>query len=194
VVWTHFLIWSENDMAIINFEKEFPSLAHHLGRDNAAELAQLMHLREVPAGTVLIEDGSVGDAFMLIFSGECNVEVNNRDKSLLLGRLGKGKWVGEVSFFTGDGLATAKVYAAVDSSVLELKHADFVAAQNRYPILASVLIQHFVELMAERLRYSNQAFEQMGEQKLALVSSDTEMSVKQNWLRSVLKKLAGIEA
>ena len=180
-------------MEVINLEKEFPHLAHHLGRDSAAELAQLMHLREIPAGTILIEDGSVGDAFMLIFSGEFNVEVSNRDKSLLLGRLGKGKWAGEVSFFTGDGLAIAKVYAAVDSSVLELKHADFVAAQNRYPVLASLLIQHFVELMAERLRYSNQAFEQIGEQKLALMLADKETSVKQNWLRSVLKKLAGIE-
>jgi len=131
---------------------------------------------------------------MLIFSGECNVEVNNRDKSLLLGRLGKGKWVGEVSFFTGDGLATAKVYAAVDSSVLELKHADFAAAQNQYPVLASLLIQHFAELMAERLRNSNHAIKEIGEQKLALMLADKETSVKQSWLKSVLKKLAGIEA
>ena len=182
-------------MEIIDFEKEFPHLAHHLGRDNAVELAQLMHLREIPMGAVLIEDGSVGDAFMLIVSGDFNVEVKNRDKSLLLGRLGKGKWVGEVSFFTGDGLATAKVYAAVDSSVLELKHADFIAAQKQYPVLASLLIQHFAELMAERLRNSGYAIEEIGEQKLALMLADKEeTSVKQSWIKLVLKKLAGIEA
>lgn len=180
-------------MERIDFEKEFPSLACHLGRERVAELAPLMHLREVPAGTVLIEDGAAVDAFMLILSGEFNVEVSNGDKSLLLGRLGKGKWVGEVSFFSGEGLSTAKVFAVVDSSVLEMRHAVFITAQDRYPVLASVLIQHFAELMAERLRYSNQAYEQMGEQQLALVSADTETSVKQSWLKSTLKKLAGIE-
>ncbi len=181
-------------MDVALFEKEFPNLVHQLSRENASELAPLMHLREVPAGTVLIEDGAAVDAFMLILSGEFNVEVSNRDKTLLLGRLGKGKWVGEVSFFIGEGLSTAKVFATVDSSVLALKHADFVAAQERYPVLASVLIQHFAELMAERLRYSNQAFEQMGEQKFALMSDDTEMNIKQGWLKSTLKKLAGVEA
>lgn len=180
-------------MERIDFEKEFPNLTRQLGRENASELAPLMHLREVPAGTVLIEDGAAVDAFMLILSGEFNVEVSNRDKTLLLGRLGKGKWVGEVSFFIAEGLATAKVFAVVDSSVLELKHANFVAAQERYPVLASVLIQHFAELMAERLRHSNQAFEQMGEQNFALIS-DARTHVKQGWLKSTLKKLAGVEA
>lgn len=181
-------------MDVALFEKEFPGFAHQLGRERAAELAPLMRLKEVPAGAVLIEDGGAGDAFMLILSGEFNVEVSNRDKTLLLGRLGKGKWIGEVSFFLGEGLSTAKVFAVVDSSVLALRHADFVAAQDRYSMLACMLIQHFAELMAERLRYSNQAFEQIGEQKLALVSADGVTGVKQSWLKSALKKLAGIEA
>lgn len=180
-------------MDVALFEKEFPNLVHQLGRDNASELAPLMHLREVPAGTVLIDDGAAVDAFMLILSGEFNVEVSNRDKTLLLGRLGKGKWVGEVSFFIGEGLSTAKVFATADSTVLALKHADFIAAQEHYPVLASVLIQHFAELMAERLRHSNQALEQMEEQRFALMS-DAGTQAKQGWLKLTLKKLAGVEA
>lgn len=177
----------------IDFEYEFPDLAHFLGRENTAELSHLMQLREIPAGMTLIDEGATVDAFMLIFSGEFNVEVSNRDKSLLLGQLGKGKWVGEVSYFTGDGLSTAKVYAVVDSSVLELKHADFVRTQTRHPMLASMLIQHFGELMAKRLRNSNQAFEQIGEQKLALMLANNEAGIKDNWLIAMLKKLTGIE-
>lgn len=180
-------------MDVALFEKEFPDLTRHLGQESTAELVPLMHLREIPAGAVLIEDGAAVDAFMLILSGEFNVEVSNSDKSLLLGHLGKGKWVGEVSYFTGDGLSTAKVYAVIDSRVLELKHVDFVAAQNRSPMLASLLTQHFAGLMAGRLRNTNQVFEQLIEHKLELMLANTEAGFKQSWLKSILRKLVGIE-
>ena len=47
--------------------------------------------------------------------------------------------------------------------------------------------------MAGRLRNSNLAFEQIGEQKFALLLANNEASIKDSWLIAMLKKLTGIE-
>gem|GEM_PF-1101774 len=187
------------NMDTAHFEKEFPSLAHRLGRDNVALLLQLAQLCELPAGYELIEDASPVDAFHLILSGELRVELKEGKQSLLLGRLGKGKWVGEVSLFTGDNISTSGVITDTPAVVLSLKHADFIAAQAQHPDFVSALTQEFVDLMTERLRASNQILEQIGEHQLAFQGSDTLLrsdddGARQGWLKTMLQKLSGVEA
>jgi len=184
-------------MDAAQFEKEFPSLAHRLGRGNVALLLQLAQLRDLPTGHVLIEDALPVDAVHLIVSGELRVELKEGEQTLLLGRLGKGKWVGEVSLFTGDNIATSGVITDTPAAVLSLKHADFIAAQTQHPDFASALTQVFVDLMTERLRASNQVLEQIGEHKLVFHGGDSLRSdgdgAQQGWLKSMLQKLAGVE-
>lgn len=185
-------------MDAAHFEKEFPSLAHRLGRDNVALLLSLAQFRELPAGYTLIEDVSPVDAVHLIVSGEFRVELKEGEQSLLLGRLGKGKWLGEVSLFTGDNLATSGVITDTPATVLSLKHADFVSAQTQHPDFVSALTQVFVDLMTERLRASNQVLEQSGEHQLAFQGSDTllrsdDNDARQGWLKSMLQELSGVE-
>lgn len=185
-------------MDAAHFEKEFPSLAHRLGRDNVALLLSLAQLHELPAGYVLIEDKSPVDAVHLIVSGEFRVELKEGEQTLLLGRRGKGKWLGEVSLFTGDNIATSGVITDTPAAVLSLKHADFIAAQTPHSDFVSVLTQIFVDLMTERLRASNQVLEQIGEHKFAFHGSDTllrsdDNGARQGWLKSMLQKLSGVE-
>lgn len=186
------------NMDATQFEKKFPSLAHRLGRGNVALLLQLAQLHELPAGHVLIEDALPVDAVHLIVSGELRVELKEGEQSLLLGRLGKGKWVGEVSLFTGDNIATSSVVTDTPAAVLSLKHADFIAAQTQHPDFVSALTQVFVDLMTERLRASNQVLEQIGEHQLAFQGSGTllrsdDNGARQGWLKSMLQKLSGVE-
>ena len=181
------------------FENEFPSLARHLGPENTARLLQLAELRELPAGHVLIPDLSPVDAVHLIVSGELRVELKADEDTLLLGRLGKGKWVGEVSLFTEDHLATAGVTTDAPTTVLSLKHADFVAAQSEHLGFASALTQIFLELMAERLRASDQILQLIDDHRLAFRGSDVVLRsgddvARRGWLKSMLKKLSGVEA
>lgn len=72
-------------------------------------MLQLAEIHELPAGHVLINDVSPVDAVHLILSGELSVELKANEDSLLLGRFGKGQWVGEVSLFTEDRLSSAGV-------------------------------------------------------------------------------------
>lgn len=184
-------------MVAIDFEKEFSSLSHRLGKDNVALLLGLAQLHELPAGHVLIEDMSPVDAFHLIVSGEFRVELKEGEQSLLLGRLGKGKWLGEVSLFDGDSTATSRVITDTPAAVLSVKHADFSAAQTQHPNFVSTLTQEFVNLMTERLRASNQILEQIGEHQLAFQGSDTLLrsddDERQGWLKTMLQKLSGVE-
>jgi len=133
----------------------------------------------------------------LIVSGELRVELNDGEQSLLLGRLGKGKWLGEVSLFNDDNIATSGVITDTPATVLSLKHADFVAAQTQHPDFVSALTQVFVDIMAERLRASSQVLEHIGEHKLAFQGSDivlrSDDSARQGWLKSMLQKLSGVE-
>jgi len=185
-------------MDAAHFEKEFPSLAHRLGRDHVALLLQLAKFRELPAGYVLIEDQAPVDAVHLILSGEFRIELKTGDQSLLLGRLGKGKWLGEVSLYTGDNISTSGVISDTPAVVLSLKHTDFIAAQTQHPDFVSVLTQVFIDLLTERLRASSQILEQIREHKLAFQGSDTlqrddEHAGRQGWLKSTLQKLFGVE-
>jgi len=184
-------------MDAVHFEKEFPSLAHRLGRDNVALLLRLAQLHELPAGYALIEDVSPVDAVHLIVSGEFRVELKEGEQSLLLGRLGKGKWLGEVSLFIGDSIATSGAITDTPATVLSLKHTDFNAAQTQHPDFVSALTQVFVNLMTERLRASNEILEQIGEHKLAFQGSDTllrsdDNGARQGWLKTMLQKLSGV--
>jgi CRP-like cAMP-binding protein len=180
------------------FEKGFPSLARHLGPENVALLLQLAESHEFPAGHPLINDMSPVDAVHLIVSGELSVELKANEESLLLGRIGKGKWVGEVSLFTEDRIASAAVTTDVPTKVLSLKHADFRAAQSQHPDFVSALTQVFLDLMTQRLRASDQTLQQIGEHRLAFQGSDTLLrsdddKVRQGWLKTMLKKLSGVE-
>jgi CRP-like cAMP-binding protein len=186
------------NMDVAHFEKEFPSLARHLGPENVALLLQLAEIQELPTGHVLINDMSPGEAAYLIVSGELSVELKANGKSLLLGRLGKGKWVGEVSLFTDDHLSTAGVTTDTPTTVLSFKHADFSAAQSRHPGFVSALTQIFLDLMTQRLRASDQILQLIGEHKLAFQGSDVVLrsdddATRQGWLKTMLKKLAGVE-
>ena len=180
------------------FAKEFPSLARHLGSGNVSLLLQLAEIHELPAGHVLINDLSPVDAVYLILSGELSVELKADEASLLLGRLGKGKWVGEVSLFTEDHISSASVTTDTPTTVLSLKHADFTAAQSQHPAFACALTQVFLDLMVQRLRASDQVLEEVGERRLAFQGSETlkrseDDATRQGWLRTILKKLSGAE-
>lgn len=186
------------NMDATTFEKEFPSLAHHLGRDNVALLLQLTELHDLPAGYVLIQDLSLVDTFHLIVSGEFRVELSGREQSLLLGRLGRGRWVGEASLFTGDTIATSSVITDTAATVLSMKHADFIATQVKHPDLVSALTQEFVNLMAQRLRASTQILGQVNDHRLAFQGSNTlsrsdDDNARQSWIKTMLQKLSGVE-
>lgn len=85
------------------------------------EFVRLMKMgtqREVPAGTRLVEQGSVVDDMMVLVAG--SLEVRSGDR--LIARSRPGQFVGEMSFITGE-TASADVVASEPATVIRCPQA-----------------------------------------------------------------------
>jgi len=149
------MVKKEWGMEPADFTKAFPKLAHRLGKQNAVFLTTLIREREVPAGGVLMESQVPVDALFLVIDGEFRVEVARTDGALEIGRIGHGKWIGEMPLFSDDHISTSRVVAIVPSRVLQLQPAQFWSARTEHPDLVSALTREFVDQMSERIRASD---------------------------------------
>lgn len=143
-------------METADFRKTFPKLTHRLDKRDTDFLATLLREREVPAGTALIEDRVPADALFLVVEGEFGVEVVRTDGAFEIGRIGHGKWIGEIPLFSDDHTSTSRIVAITPSRVLELQHAQFWSAQTEHPDLVSALTREFVDHMSERVRAADE--------------------------------------
>ena len=69
-----------------------------------------------PAGTVIVQEGTPGEAAFILLKGECDVFKMERDKRRDISRLGPGEVFGEVAVFTSR-LRVASVVARTDVEV-----------------------------------------------------------------------------
>jgi signal transduction histidine kinase len=91
------------------------------------ELDRLYGLSEtlqVPAGTMLIEEGAPGTAMYIVLAGQFEVTRHSEKEEVLLATLGAGQVVGEMALVE-QAPRNASVRALQDSSVLCLSQASF---------------------------------------------------------------------
>ena len=84
----------------------------------AARLIEHGQITQLPAGTVLFNEGETAAGVLLVLSGDLEVFVRRGDKDLGLASAKPGTIVGELAVLCGIPRA-ASVRAAVDSAVLE---------------------------------------------------------------------------
>lgn len=97
----------------------------------------------VPAGKVLVTEGTAGHEFYLILGGQAIVRRGGRRVAML----GPGQYFGELSLLDR-GPRTATVVADTDMALLVLGQREFAAILESVPIVAHKLL----EAMAHRLR------------------------------------------
>jgi CRP/FNR family cyclic AMP-dependent transcriptional regulator len=98
---------------------------------------------QVPAGKVLVSEGTAGHEFYLIREGQAIVRRGGRRVAML----GPGQYFGELSLLDR-GPRTATVVADTDMAVLVLGQREFAAILEAVPVVAHKLL----EAMAHRLR------------------------------------------
>jgi small-conductance mechanosensitive channel/CRP-like cAMP-binding protein len=104
-------------------------------------LASQMHQELWGAGERVFSQGDAGDSLYIVMSGGLRVERQHPDgQSDVLGTLGAGDVVGEVSLLTGDP-RTATVVCEVDSVLLSLDKAAFQPALAAHPELLATISQ-----------------------------------------------------
>jgi CRP-like cAMP-binding protein len=97
----------------------------------------------VPAGRVLVEEGTPGREFFFIVDGEASVKVRNRK----VARLGPGSYFGELSLLDRQP-RSATVVSDTDMTLLVLDQRRFNGLLDEMPTLAHKLLA----AMAQRIR------------------------------------------
>jgi CRP/FNR family transcriptional regulator, cyclic AMP receptor protein len=130
------LLSTLRDQAIVN------------GNTNLAErVAEIGKLEHIPAGTVLIEQGSDTNDLYLILSGKCDLTVNGR----VIASRGAGEHVGEMSAIEPRLPRASSVIATEETVVLTLTASQFADLGREFPEMWPAV----AKVLARRLHQRN---------------------------------------
>jgi CRP/FNR family cyclic AMP-dependent transcriptional regulator len=122
----------------------------------AQELATLLEIRDVPAGTPLFRAGDKGDAMYLIQSGRVRIAVNDDDgKEILLAELAQGDFFGEMAIIDGKQ-RSADATVIDDARLSVLSREDFLRFINTNPGVALEMLS----AVFHRLRTTDKMLQQ----------------------------------
>src|SRR5690606_36344858 len=145
------------------FKEKFSLWAAALGPANVNSLLAATSKLELPANRVIIRDRMPVDSLYLILDGEVSISVEEKGKAIKLGVIGPGQVLGEVSVLSGEQSASSTVTALTPVKMLRLRHQAFEDLIATNYVVASVLLQHFVDMLADRLRTSAKSFAELKE-------------------------------
>jgi len=123
-----------------------------LPAEQAAAIIASLQPHEYPAGTLLFNEGDIGDRLYIVLSGEIAIfKQLDAGEERPLGARGAGDFVGEMSFLSVDGRRTAGARVADAARTLELTRHDFEALLQEHPRLAYEMLR----IVSDRLRDAN---------------------------------------
>ncbi len=109
-----------------------------------ARLAPRFKLVELPPGAPAFEEGEAGGSLYLVKDGMVEVRTELRGEALVLARLGKHQFFGEVSFLTGVP-RTATVHAVEPTELLKIEQAELKDLVRHHPFLKDVLSRYHLD-------------------------------------------------
>jgi CRP-like cAMP-binding protein len=121
-----------------------------LDREAFGALVQLMTYREVPAGTVVSEEGKGGDTICVIVAGKAEVTRVVEKEAKTLAFLSGGSIFGELSVLTG-AAPTATVTAVSECDLFEIKREHLNQLARAHPSVPQVLATFAQARMAKNL-------------------------------------------
>ncbi len=100
-------------------------------KDLAVRIARCLKLEEIPAGSMLIEQGASDTDLFLVLSGKFSVVVHGRE----VARKKAGEHIGEMAMVDPRTPRSASVIATTDAVVARIAERDFSALADRFPRL-----------------------------------------------------------
>ena len=128
-----------------------------LGFTETLELSGICHLERKPAGAVIIEQDSLGQALYLLKEGSATVRRRDPESGaqMELAALGRGELFGEMSLID-DHLASAEVSASSDVELVVIPRKKFETLLAGNDKLAVKVFRCFCTALSDRLRKANQ--------------------------------------
>ena len=127
-------------------------LFRHLAYKELVKVLNQTTLRTFKPGEEAISEGSHGDEFYIILSGEVEVLKGGRPLTIL----GPGVHFGEMAL-VDHSPRSATVRAREATRLMALTRAAFYGLVRTEPVLASKLLWSFVQVLSHRLRATNEA-------------------------------------
>ena len=116
------------------------------------QVAQVLHPRDVPAGTILWRQGQEAQGMLVVVEGRVSVVLHlPGDRKVELHSVGPGEMLGELPLLDG-GAHTATAQVAEPARVLSLSRADFAALVSRGHPAALALKRRLAEIVCSQLR------------------------------------------
>lgn len=130
-----------------------------LGEADLADLARLFKLQRVPDGTVLCNEGELGDAVFILSAGRVEVMKRTAQGDLQpLAELTAPTVVGEMALLDrGPRSATVRVKGGAE--VYRIACADFDVLRGQFNRAAYKVIHNLALVLCERLRDTNEKIE-----------------------------------
>jgi len=132
---------------------QFPEtpLFSALGSEEFAKVVAKFQVGQIPKGTVVIKEGTRGDAFFVLGSGEVRVyRTLPSGRKVTLARLPEGAFFGEMAFFT-NAVRTASVETTVDTTLLRINRKALGALMDQYPNVQEVIRNFFKQRALDTL-------------------------------------------
>lgn len=135
---------------ILQFLKDLP-LFEGLGQDSLDMLVRASRFKQVSKGSYLFFQLDPGTAVYLVRKGAVSIQLENLDgRELIINEMYPGECFGELGIVTEQPHSTSAV-ASLDSEILVISQAAFLAVLRREPNLALRLL----EITARRLQESS---------------------------------------
>jgi len=140
------VIISDGELINETISRALPQLRHR----HMLEFTKLTQRRTYqPHESIISRDGHI-DYFFMICSGEVEVVLQNKKKEIVISKLGKDEFFGEMELLRG-GKAIANVRAgSIPVEVLLLPRQDFIRVMNESPITAEAVSKIVQRRLAEQ--------------------------------------------
>jgi CRP-like cAMP-binding protein len=132
------------------------ALFEHLSEASAKELAQFLHVERAPAGSIVIEEGSVGDTLYVLAEGQVRIEkVVEAGEFKELALLAAGDFFGEMALIE-ETRRSARARALVDTTLVTLRRGDLERWLQADPLMATGFFVELLRVLSHRLRRTSE--------------------------------------
>ncbi len=174
------------------FQRAFPKLfANCHSNDVQILLKTFTPTGNIPAGTVLIQQGQPSDCLYLVCSGLVTVVLESDAKHFNLGLISRGQWVGDVSLIE-PGPASATVSVLENATFMCMNSSDLNVLRESHPRTASRLLNTLSMELANRLRVSSSMAISISHRPNFDPNNKDPNSAAKKWITNLGRWLSGL--
>jgi CRP/FNR family transcriptional regulator len=168
-------------------EQYVAALANDLGETAARGLVEHLTVTKIELGDRLVRGGQRACTLWFLVEGTLRATLDVYGKTLVLGEVSPGSWLGEVNLID-EGPATATVVALTDCTLLALTHSELVALRDDEPEVASALLLNLIRDLSARVRNTSAGMlERVNDGEFRVARPEA----KSGWISGWLTRLLG---